>query len=146
MSAVGSAVVVMTGGTSGLGLPAAHRIAATPGTHLILGARKPYTGPGEALPLDLASLDSVRAFASAVRRSLNGAHIDVLVLNAGTQYSNVDRRTEDGFETTFAVNHLAHYLFVAAPPPPVARRWRHDPHHDERHARPAQQPTGSADA
>jgi NAD(P)-dependent dehydrogenase (short-subunit alcohol dehydrogenase family) len=35
-----------------------------------------------------------------------------LVLNAATQFGNVDQRTEDGFETTFAVNHLAHYLLL----------------------------------
>ncbi len=65
-------------------------------------ARRPYTGPGEPLPLDLARLASIRAFAAAVQESLSGAAIDILVLNAGTQYSNVDTRTEDGFETTFA--------------------------------------------
>lgn len=104
--------VVMTGGTSGLGHPAAQRIAAAPDTRLTLGARRPYTGPGEPLPLDLARLASVRAFAAAVQESLSGAAIDILVLNAGTQYSNVGTRTEDGFETTFAVNHLAHYLLL----------------------------------
>lgn len=38
--------------------------------------------------------------------------INRLVLNAATQFGNVDQRTEDGFETTFAVNHLAHYLLL----------------------------------
>jgi NAD(P)-dependent dehydrogenase (short-subunit alcohol dehydrogenase family) len=41
-----------------------------------------------------------------------GADIDALVLNAGAQFPNLDQRTEDGSETTFAVNHLAHYLLL----------------------------------
>lgn len=104
--------VVMTGGTSGLGRFAAQRIAAAPNTRLIVGARRPYSGPGESLPLDLARLSSVREFAATVETSLAGASIDILVLNAGTQFGNLDARTEDGFETTFAVNHLAHYLLL----------------------------------
>jgi len=53
----------------------------------------------------------VRAFAEAVFDTLNGAGIDALVHNAGAQFPNVDQRTEDGFERTFVVNHLAQ-LFV----------------------------------
>jgi NAD(P)-dependent dehydrogenase (short-subunit alcohol dehydrogenase family) len=47
-----------------------------------------------------------------VDERLGPATIDALVLNAGTQFPNVDQVTEDGFEITFAVNHLAHYLLV----------------------------------
>jgi NAD(P)-dependent dehydrogenase (short-subunit alcohol dehydrogenase family) len=43
---------------------------------------------------------------------LGEASIDGLVLNAGTQVGDVSQRTEDGFEATFAVNHLAHYLLL----------------------------------
>lgn len=99
----------MTGGTSGLGQIAARRIGAEPGTRLLLGAR----GGGErGLPLDLSRLASVRDFAGAVERETGTSEIDVLVLNAGTQFARADGRTEDGFETTFAVNHLAHYLLL----------------------------------
>jgi len=104
----------MTGATAGLGAQALQRIAASPGTRVVVGAR----GSGrivpsgvEVLPLDLASLASVREFAEAVKRKL-GAQIDVLVLNAGMQTSNNERRSVDGFELTFAVNHLAHYLLA----------------------------------
>ncbi|WP_019068805.1 hypothetical protein [Streptomyces hokutonensis] len=45
-------------------------------------------------------------------RRLGGRAIDALVLNAGTQSRNLDGRTADGFETTFGVNHLAHYLLA----------------------------------
>lgn len=128
--------VVMTGGTSGLGRPAALRIASSPDSRLILGARRPYAGPGESLPLDLARLASVTQFATEVEKALSGEKIDSLVLNAGTQYSDVDTRTDDGFETTFAVNHLAHYLLLRLLLPQLAEGATivittsdtHDPH------------------
>jgi NAD(P)-dependent dehydrogenase (short-subunit alcohol dehydrogenase family) len=101
--------VVMTGGTSGLGAVAAARLRQEPRTQLILGARGVANS---ALPLDLASLASVRAFAQAVTDQLGSTRIDILVLNAGTQFFGIDQRTRDGFETTFAVNHLAHYLLL----------------------------------
>ncbi|NLU79205.1 SDR family NAD(P)-dependent oxidoreductase [Micromonospora sp. HNM0581] len=70
----------------------------------------------DALPLDLAQLDSVRTFVRtfvrAVVERLDGTAIDALVLNAGLSFRDADRRTVDGFETTFAVNHLAHYLLI----------------------------------
>ncbi|HYC12506.1 MAG TPA: SDR family NAD(P)-dependent oxidoreductase [Nitrososphaerales archaeon] len=107
-------VVVMTGATSGIGANAAMRIATEPSIRLIIGARGGHTGPqgAEVVPLDLASLASVRTFASEVKRSLGGAQIDMLVLNAGVQTTNATKRTIDGFEVTFAVNHLAHYLLA----------------------------------
>jgi NAD(P)-dependent dehydrogenase (short-subunit alcohol dehydrogenase family) len=102
----------MTGGTSGLGEVAARRIAGTPGTRLLLGARRASQSAIEILPLDLTRLASVREFAQGVIQALGESLIDGLVLNAGTQFPNIDQRTEDGFETTFAVNHLAHYLLL----------------------------------
>ncbi|MGW0478051.1 SDR family NAD(P)-dependent oxidoreductase [Nonomuraea sp. NPDC003214] len=93
--------IVMTGGTSGLGQVAAARMTSS-GARLLIGAR------GGPLPLDLAVLDSVRAFAAAV----GPGPFDALVLNAGVSFHGVDRRTADGFETTFAVNHLAHFLLL----------------------------------
>ncbi|WP_230396412.1 SDR family NAD(P)-dependent oxidoreductase [Streptomyces blattellae] len=106
-------VVVMTGATAGLGAHALQRIAAQPGTRVIVGARG--SGPSvprgvEVVPLDLSSLASVRAFADEVTRQVGDARIDILVLNAGRQTSNADKPSVDGFELTFAVNHLAHYL------------------------------------
>ncbi len=38
--------------------------------------------------------------------------MDALVLNAGTQVLSADRTTQDGFELTFGVNHLAHFLLT----------------------------------
>ena len=107
-------IVVMTGATSGIGANAAARILAQPDARLIIGARRAHGGPegAEVAPLDLASLASVRAFADAVKKLLRGAHIDVLVLNAGIQSMDTTQRTVDGFEVTFGVNHLAHYLLA----------------------------------
>lgn len=102
----------MTGGTSGLGEVAARQIAGTPATRLVLGARRGARSAIETLPLDLARLASVREFAQRVIQGTGDGLIDGLVLNAGIQFPNLDQRTEDGFETTFAVNHLAHYLLL----------------------------------
>jgi NAD(P)-dependent dehydrogenase (short-subunit alcohol dehydrogenase family) len=104
-------IVVMTGATSGIGANAAVRIAAQPNIRLIIGARGVQSG-GEVIPLDLASLASVRKFADEVKQRLGSAHIDMLVLNAGTQTMDLKQRSVDGFEVTFAVNHLAHYLLA----------------------------------
>lgn len=105
-------LIVMTGATSGIGAVAAARLMAT-GGRLIAGARGGGQVPGaDVLPLDLASLASVRAFAAAVAASLGDRRIDALVLNAGIQSTNVAGRSADGFETTFAVNHLAHHLLL----------------------------------
>lgn len=108
--------IVMTGGTSGLGAVAAHALTESGANRLILGARDgvPNTlatrTAVEVLALDLASLDNVRHFADQVRARVDT--IDALVFNAGVTRANVDRRTVDGFETTFAVNHLGHYLLL----------------------------------
>ncbi|MFM0290047.1 SDR family NAD(P)-dependent oxidoreductase [Paraburkholderia megapolitana] len=113
--------IVMTGGTSGLGEVAARQIAGTAGTHLVLGARRGSQSTIETLPLDLTRLASVREFAQSVIQALGDRSINGLVLNAGTQFPNIDQRTEDGFETTFAVNHLAHYLLLQLLVPRLAQ-------------------------
>lgn len=120
-------VVVMTGATAGLGSHAARQIAAQPGTRVIVGARG--SGPTapcgvEVLPLDLASLASVREFVDAVTRRLGDARVDVLVLNAGMQTSDNLHRSADGYEMTFAVNHLAHYLLARLLAPRMASHGR----------------------
>ena len=116
-----SKTIIMTGGTAGLGDVAARRIAGMPGTRLVLGARRGNHPVIETLPLDLGRLASVRQFVQAVIDNLGDASIDALVLNAGIQFPNTDQRTEDGFETTFAVNHLAHYLLLQLLLPKLAQ-------------------------
>jgi retinol dehydrogenase-12 len=60
------------------------------------------------LPLDLASLDSVRACAAAFLDS--GEPLHVLVNNAGV--GGVRGLTADGFELHFGVNHLGHFALT----------------------------------
>jgi NAD(P)-dependent dehydrogenase (short-subunit alcohol dehydrogenase family) len=111
----------MTGGTAGFGAFAAQRISETPNTKLILGARDTKNSSIEALPLDLARLSNVRSFVQALTKKLDGKKIDILILNAGAQFGNTKQRTEDGFESTFAVNHLAHYLLLRLLTPSLAQ-------------------------
>ena len=113
--------VVMTGGTAGFGAVAAQRIADTPNTRLILGARDAKNTSIDALPLDLARLSNVRSFARALTKKLDATKIDILILNAGAQFGNTKHRTEDGFESTFAINHLAHYLLLRLLTPSLAK-------------------------
>ena len=68
-------------------------------------------GVAEVLPLDLNALDAVRAFVEAFRRA-NLPPLAGIVCNAGVQIVTAPTQTADGFETTFGVNHLAHYLLV----------------------------------
>ena len=104
--------IVMTGGTAGFGAVAAKRIFYTPNTRLILGARDNKNSSIETLPLDLASLSNVRSFVQSLTKKLDGTKIDGLIMNAGAQFGNTKHRTGDGFESTFAINHLAHYLLL----------------------------------
>ncbi|MBC8989436.1 SDR family NAD(P)-dependent oxidoreductase [Micromonospora chalcea] len=117
----------MTGATAGLGAHALGRIAAVPGTRVLIGARgagREVPAGVEVLPLDLASLASVRAFADQVCAEIGENLIDVLVLNAGAQSPASEARSADGFELTFAVNHLAHYLLVRLLVPHLAEGGR----------------------
>jgi protochlorophyllide reductase len=102
--------VVMTGGTSGIGLVAAEHLLKR-GVQLVIGARRALpsalAGRADRLALDLADLDSVRAFA----RQVMAEPFDVLLLNAGMQVAR-DQRSPQGFELTFATNHLAHHLLA----------------------------------
>jgi NAD(P)-dependent dehydrogenase (short-subunit alcohol dehydrogenase family) len=113
--------VVMTGGTAGFGALAAKRIFNTPNTKLILGARDNKNSSIETLPLDLARLSNVRSFVQSLKRKLNGTKIDILIMNAGAQFGNTRHRTGDGFESTFAINHLAHYLLLRLLVPSLAQ-------------------------
>jgi len=101
-------IVVMTGGTSGLGavttqqmLREAHKI--------FLAARKPDNIGQHALLLDLTDLKQVRIFAEEVQRALGKDSIDALVLNAGGYARG---RTTEGYDATFVLNHLSHYLLA----------------------------------
>lgn len=117
-SSVVERTVVVTGATSGLGRAAAAHLVAEPGVTVVVAARDAERGARTAdelgaisLPLDLASLASVRAFPAA----LDGAGVPplhALVANAGIQYTDRRHTSADGFEATFATNHLGHFLLI----------------------------------
>lgn len=118
---------VVTGATSGLGRATAEAIAALPGWRVVLAVRDAVRGQELArqlgadsavVPVDLASLDSVRAAADVLGR--DSAPIDALVLNAGVQSTRADQVSADGHELTFAVNHLAHFLLTERLAPRLA--------------------------
>lgn len=114
-------VVVLTGGTSGVGLSAARRLAQY-GASLVLVARNQakaetikheledqYKAKVDVVIADFARLDDVR---NAARQILtNTPKIDVLINCAGL-HSTKRLFSEDGFELVFAVNHLASFLFT----------------------------------
>lgn len=103
-------LVVMTGGTSGVGLFAARRLLGSCEA-LVLGTRQsPALDGSISVPVDLRSLDNVRSFTREVERLADGRSIDALILNAGGGFP--DGRSADGYELNFAVNHLAHYLLL----------------------------------
>jgi NAD(P)-dependent dehydrogenase (short-subunit alcohol dehydrogenase family) len=106
--------IVMTGATGGIGLEAFRNLSSDPNHSLLIGARTPLKAPEEVkararfVDLDLTSLQSVQTFVTKV---LEGPPIDALVLNAGIQCVS-PQTSADGYELTFAVNHLAHTLIA----------------------------------
>src|SRR5215207_3120966 len=115
-------VAVVTGANSGLGLVTARELARK-GARTILACRNPAKGEDarraieirapearvEVAELDLASLESVRAFAGRLRSEHEG--IDLLINNAGVM-ATPRRRTADGFELQFGTNHLGHFALT----------------------------------
>lgn len=121
--------VVITGDNGGLGYACAQALLnASPPWHVVLACRDAVrahsavhtlnntAAPGAnvtAMVLDLASLASVRAFSSSLKRKLASGELPPLhglVCNAARQGAKVF--TVDGFEATFGVNHLGHFLLV----------------------------------
>ncbi|MCC2276907.1 SDR family oxidoreductase [Streptomyces sp. ET3-23] len=115
-------VFVVTGANSGLGL-ATTRALARKGGHVILAVRDEAKGrraaagiaaeqPGadlEVRRLDLADLDSVRAFAD--RLHADHPRLDVLVYNAGVM-APPRSLSAQGHELQFACNHLGHFALT----------------------------------
>ena len=106
--------VIVTGASSGIGL-ATTRALAEAGARVVLAVRNVDKGqaaaagmPGltEVRALDLARLDSVRAFAA----DWDGP-VDLLINNAGVSGPSL-ARTADGFEMTFGTNHLGHFALT----------------------------------
>lgn len=120
---------LVTGANSGLGLHTAKELARR-GARVLMAVRTPAKGeqalvrvrrevPGaavELLPLDLASLASVRRAAQEVAARVPA--LDLLVDNAGVMA--VPRTlTADGFETQLGTNHLGHFALTGLLLPPL---------------------------
>jgi NAD(P)-dependent dehydrogenase (short-subunit alcohol dehydrogenase family) len=122
--------VIVTGGNSGIGLETAVGLARQ-GANVIITARDPERGkqavddikrrvgdaPGaqggndtvDLVVFDLGDLASTRAGAAELLDRC--PRIDVLINNAGVVLTD-RRETVDGFESTFAVNHLGPFLLT----------------------------------
>lgn len=129
MSNIGNSIaktVVITGATSGIGLAAARSLAAKGCRIIGVGRDDARCAAAKAailvehseaqvtyLVADLSSQRQVRALAAQIRQLVeaDGGRLDVLINNAGT-VSTWYLATEDGYETQFAVNHLAPFLLT----------------------------------
>ena len=114
--------VLITGASAGLGKATASELAAR-GARLVLACRdldkaarardeilaRTAAARVDVVPLELASLRSVRACAGKIVGEY--PRIDVLINNAGL-FPPTLQRTEDGFEMQIGVNHLGHFLFT----------------------------------
>jgi dehydrogenase/reductase SDR family protein 13 len=112
---------IVTGASTGIGKITAKELARA-GAHVLLACRSESktcaviqdiqrevgNASLEYLHLDLADLASVRACAEAILA--RNVPIHVLINNAGQ--AGQRGLTKDGFELTFATNHLGHYLFT----------------------------------
>jgi NAD(P)-dependent dehydrogenase (short-subunit alcohol dehydrogenase family) len=120
--------IAMTGATHGIGNVAATKLLQdAPDVHLVAVARPGAGDVAEALrqasgnpnvsmvTADLASLDSLRAAAAALRGQLDRRALPPLagfVGNAGLQLTRASDATVDGIEATFAVNVLANHVLI----------------------------------
>jgi NAD(P)-dependent dehydrogenase (short-subunit alcohol dehydrogenase family) len=113
-------VVVITGGTSGIGEVAAETLAQM-GARIILVARNKSraeativrlrrSGPGIAHSVyfaDLSRLAEMKRLAAEIAD--REPRIDILINNAGALFGT-RRLMEDGLEYTFAVNHMSYFV------------------------------------
>ncbi|KAH8898198.1 NAD(P)-binding protein [Thozetella sp. PMI_491] len=117
-------VILVTGGSSGLGKQSILDLARHGPARIFLAARDldkaaaaiddikkaaPDAAPIEPLELDLASLASVKKAAAAF--TSRSQRLDILMLNAGIM-SPPHGQTQDGYEIQFGTNHMGHALLA----------------------------------
>ncbi len=114
---------VVTGGSDGIGLGLASRLAAA-GAEVLLPVRNARKGEAAVAlirrenpradvrlrDLDLSSLASVAALGEALRAE--GGPIHILINNAGVMTPPDRQTTADGFELQFGTNYLGHFALV----------------------------------
>jgi NAD(P)-dependent dehydrogenase (short-subunit alcohol dehydrogenase family) len=113
--------VLVTGSTDGLGKEVARQLGAL-GAFVIVHGRNPERGEevvgtikaagGDAAfhRADLASLEGVAALAETILKTYD--RLDVLVNNAAAVSGNERQTSADGYELSFAVNYLAHFVLT----------------------------------
>jgi len=115
-------VIVITGGNSGIGKEAAIALSKLDAT-VVITARNAGRGAdalseihrrsgrtnAQVMSLDLADFASIRTFAAELSDRFD--RLDVLLNNAGGILSE-RLETAQGFEMTFGVNHLGHFLLT----------------------------------
>ena len=122
MRDLAEATILVTGATDGLGKRVAQELAARGATVLLHGrdrerleaTRQEIRRETDSETLgsylaDLSSLGKVRALAAQILSDQD--RLDALVNNAGVIVRE-RRESEEGFELTFAVNYLAHFLLT----------------------------------
>lgn len=122
-----TSTALITGASSGVGLWAAHALAAR-GWHVIMACRDLTKAEAAAtrvgidpakrtmLPLDLADFATVRTLADTTREFLKAEHrtLDALVLNAAVYLPRAEepQRNAQGYELSVATNYLGHFLLA----------------------------------
>jgi NAD(P)-dependent dehydrogenase (short-subunit alcohol dehydrogenase family) len=115
---------VVTGANGGLGLESAKALAGA-GAHVVMAARDQEKALAaydeitrahpdcshEIVELDLGSFEATATAAAKI--AANHPRVDILINNAGLM-AMPERRSADGYEMQFAVNHLGHGIFTAA--------------------------------
>lgn len=117
-----TSTIIITGGTSGLGYNASLILAQqNPDSLVIVSSRKDSPTSASSInktlnqknavfvPLDLANLSNIRAFASIFSQN-KYPPIKALLLNAALQFPEGLHFTDDGIEKTFGVTHVGHAL------------------------------------
>jgi NAD(P)-dependent dehydrogenase (short-subunit alcohol dehydrogenase family) len=124
MRDVAEATILVTGATDGLGRRVAQVVAAKGAMMMLLHGRNPerlkatleelrrQTGSEKvnSYLADLSSLAAVRGLADRILSEHD--RLDVLVNNAGI-IARERKESEDGYELTFAVNYLSHFLLTS---------------------------------
>jgi NAD(P)-dependent dehydrogenase (short-subunit alcohol dehydrogenase family) len=116
-------VAIVTGANSGTGYEATKELARA-GAHVVMGCRNLDKAEAaqtklqteipnaslEIIPLDLADLASVRAFATTFRN--RHTKLDILCNNAGIMQVPNKKETVDGFELQLGTNHFGHFALT----------------------------------
>jgi len=124
-------IAVVTGANGGLGLETSRALAAA-GAHVVMAARNQEKAAAavedirstvaenalEVVALDLGSQDSARAAAEQILATHD--RIDLLINNAGVM-GIPERKTVDGYEMQFGVDHLGHWSLTALLMPALLR-------------------------